>query len=80
VQSLFIGQIGVTADMYYSDCSSFKIERWGDNGVFARFTISLVIPRVTWVDKEGVHTYNVLMDIESNCVLADEQNRIIAII
>jgi hypothetical protein len=80
VQSLFVGQVGVRADVYYSDCPSFKIERWGGNGVFARFTISLVIPRVTWVDKGGVHTYNVLIDMGSDCVLADEQNRIIAIV
>jgi hypothetical protein len=78
-QSLYLGSIGITASVYYVDCTAFKIERWG-NRVSVRFTISLVVPRVTWVDKGGVHTYNVLRDKGTNSVLANEQGKIIVMV
>ncbi|GEM_PF-449146 len=76
-QSLFIEQLGISTSMYYSDCTNFKIETWNKNLITARFSISIVIPVVTWVDAGGIKQYSVLRDLGSNCVLADEEGRVI---
>lgn len=75
-QSLYISTLGSTLQVYYADCSSFSVEVWRENQVAVRFSISLVIPVVTWVDTGGITRYRVLEDSKAG-VLADEQGRII---
>lgn len=78
-QYLYLDQLGITTGVYYSDCTNFKVESWGNGKVAVRFTISLVIPVVTWVDMGGIRRYRILRDTGTNSVLADEQKRIIII-
>ena len=75
-QSLYINTLGATTQVYYSDCPSYTVEIWQETDIMVRFTISLVIPVVTWVDTGGVTRYRVLQDKELG-LLADEQGRII---
>lgn len=75
-QSLYINTLSATTQVYYSECKSYKVEIWRENDIMVRFTISLVVPVVTWVDTGGVTRYTVLQD-KNLGVLADEQGRII---
>lgn len=75
-QSLYINTLGASTQVYYSDCPSYSVEVWRENDIMVRFTISLVIPVVSWVDTGGVTRYRVLQD-KSLGLLADEQGRII---
>lgn len=75
-QSLYINTLGTTLEVYYSDCTSYSVEIWRENDIMVRFTISLVIPVVSWVDTGGIMRYTVLEDKELG-VLTDEQGRII---
>jgi hypothetical protein len=44
LQTLHVYPAGREVEVYYSDCSSFKVERWSVNRVCARFSIELVAP------------------------------------
>lgn len=75
-QELYIKTLESTLQVYYSDCPSYKIEIWRENDVMVRFTLSLVIPVISWVDAGGDVRYTVLVDRELG-ILADEEGRII---
>ncbi|MDR2140125.1 MAG: hypothetical protein LBP50_11345 [Tannerella sp.] len=44
LQTLDVYPAGRQTGVYYSDCGSFRVERWGENRVCARFSIELVAP------------------------------------
>lgn len=50
---LYINVLGGSTEIYYTDCSSYTLEAWSDNLCAARFTISIVVPVVTWADGGG---------------------------
>lgn len=75
-QGLYINTLGATIQFYYVDCPSYSVEVWNEHQVAVRFSLSLVVPAVTWVDTGGVRRYRVLKDNELG-LLADEQGRII---
>ena len=75
-QSLYIKSLEAATQVYYTDCPSYKVEVWRETDIAVRFTISFVVPVVTWVDTGGVTRYRVLMDKELG-LLADENGRII---
>lgn len=75
-QGLYINMLGATVQFYYADCPSYSVEIWQENQVAVRFSLSIVVPVVTWVDTGGVRRYRVLKDKELG-ILADEQGRII---
>lgn len=76
LQDLYINVLGSTVQAYYSDCSNYKVEIWREDQIATRFTISLVVPVVSWVDSGGIRRYRVLRD-KNLGLLADEQGRII---
>lgn len=75
-QELYIKTLESTVQVYYSDCPSYSVEIWQEDSVAVRFTLSLVIPVVSWVDAGGDVRYTVLVDRELG-ILADEEGRII---
>ncbi|MDR1582895.1 MAG: hypothetical protein LBS55_06485 [Prevotellaceae bacterium] len=52
VQSFHAGVLGLDVPVYYTDCTEFRVEKWSDNAVFARFTIVMVIPVITFTQRE----------------------------
>lgn len=75
-QELYINTLNGTTRMYYSNCPSYSVEIWQENQIAVRFTITLVVPVVSWVDSGGDIRYLVLMDKELG-ILTDEEGRII---
>lgn len=49
---LYFNNIDASTGIYYTGCDSYTLESWG-NICSARFTISVVIPVVTWADGGG---------------------------
>lgn len=76
LQELYINVLGSTIQVYYTDCSSFAVEAWGESSIAVRFSLSLTAPVVTWIDSGGITRYRVLKDKELG-ILADEEGRII---
>lgn len=75
---LYINSIGRVANVYYTGCPVFSLVEWGENECAAQFTITLVCPVVTWVDKGGITRYRVLWDNRgTNGLLADEKGNIL---
>lgn len=75
-QDLYINTLEGSTQVYYSDCTSFAVEIWSEDSIAVRFSISLVLPVVSWVDAGGDVRYRVLKDPDHG-LLADEQGRII---
>ena len=75
-QELYIKTLESTLQVYYSDCPSYSVETWRKDSVAVRFTLSLVIPVISWVDAGGDVRYTVLVD-RGLGILADEEGRII---
>jgi hypothetical protein len=80
IQHFYFDSAGLTIGVYYSNCDSFNIMRWEKRCVLAKFTITLVVPRVEWVDKEGVRRHRVLRDNGTNAVLSNEESKIMTFI
>ena len=76
-QSLYIKAIESTVQAYYTDCSAYSVEIWDDNHIAVRFTLSITIPVVSWINAGGSTIYRVLMD--SDKLLADEDNKILVL-
>jgi hypothetical protein len=76
---LYFRSVGATTQAYYSDCSSFTIEQWNESRIAARFTLQLVIPRMTWVSSGGSTLYRVILDSGTGLVLATETGKLIVI-
>ena len=75
-QEVYIKTLDGIIQVYYTDCPSFSVEVWQENRIGARFTISVVVPVVSWIDAGGDVRYRVLKDPDLG-LLADEQGRII---
>lgn len=75
-QELYIKTLESTLQVYYSDCPSYTVETWREDSIAVRFTLSLVIPVISWVDAGGDVRYTVLVDRDLG-ILADEKGRII---
>ena len=75
-QELYIKTLDGIIQVYYTDCPSFSVEIWRENQIGVRFTISVVVPVVSWIDAGGDVRYRVLKDPDLG-LLADEQGRII---
>ncbi len=75
-QSLYISELGGTTEVYYTDCSNFKVRLWGQR-IAVQFTISLVIPVVTWVSGGGTTIMRVLKDSGTQMLLADHTGKVI---
>jgi hypothetical protein len=59
---LYFNNIDASTGIYYTSCDSYTLESWG-NICSARFTISVVIPVVTWADGGGsVYLYGLWDD------------------
>lgn len=76
-QLLNIQKLGISTNVYYSDCTNFKIDSWDKNMKSARFSISLIIPVPTWIQSGGTKTYRALRDHGTFKVLGDRRGRII---
>jgi hypothetical protein len=76
LQKLYIKGVGETS-AYYSDCPSYEVVSWNGSKVAARFSITLVIPVVTWISGGGTNIMRVLLDSGTQKLLADEQGRVI---
>jgi len=75
-QELYINTLEGSTQVYYTDCTGFTVEKWSKDNIAARFSISLVLPVVSWIDAGGDVRYRVLKDPDHG-LLADEQGRII---
>lgn len=75
-QDLYINTLAGSTQVYYTDCTGFTVEKWSENNIAVRFSISLVLPVVSWIDAGGDVRYRVLKDPDHG-LLADEQGRII---
>lgn len=75
-QDLYINTLAGSTQVYYTDCPSFTVEKWSSDEIGVRFTISLVIPVVSWVDAGGDVRYRVLKDPDMG-LLADESGKVI---
>lgn len=72
---LYLNEIGGTTEVYYVDCPTFNVH-WNESyAVWATFSITLVIPVVTWLDGQSV-ILTVLDDVGYG-LLADEEGRVI---
>ena len=72
-QYLYIREIGGTTEVYYMDCSAFKVH-WGDRPS-AKFSIKLCIPVVTW--SSGVTSIWTVLEDPDFGLLADENGNVI---
>lgn len=75
-QDLYINTPGIFTRVYYTDCPSYSVEVWDERQIATRFSVSLVIPTISWVDTGGVTRYTVLRDRDRG-ILADENGNII---
>jgi hypothetical protein len=64
--------------VYYTDCTDYRIESWRDSRVASRFTVSLTVPVVTWINAGGEIQMRILLDTDLG-FLSDENKNIIAI-
>lgn len=48
-QELYIKTLDGIIQVYYTDCPSFSVEVWQEEPIGARFTISVVVPVVSWM-------------------------------
>jgi hypothetical protein len=76
-QELKIKGIG-TIYAYYTDCTDYGIELWNESKIASRFTITLTVPVVTWIDAGGETVMRVLLDTDFG-YLADENKKVITI-
>jgi len=77
IQELKIKGVG-TILVYYNDCTDYKIELWQDSKIASRFSLSLTVPVVTWIDAGGETQWRVLLDSDFG-YLADENKKVITI-
>ncbi len=80
-QKLFSKEIGGSTLIYYLDCPSFKLN-WGKR-IQAKFSLTLMVPVVTWLDVSDTQMITVLQDTDSiwnntSGILADQEEKIIA--
>lgn len=75
-QDLYINTLAGSTQVYYTDCSNFTVEKWSSDEIGVRFTISLVVPVVSWIDAGGDVRYRVLKDPDLG-LLADENGKVI---
>lgn len=77
MRELYIKALGGSVNAYYSDCTGFTVEIWQEDCIAVRFSLSLVIPVVTWVNAGGTTIRRVLLDAELNMLLANEEGKVI---
>lgn len=77
-QDLYIKALDGMVQVYYSDCTSFSVQKWNNREVGVRFSVTLIVPVVTWVDGGGNLLTRVLLD-DNLGILTDEENRILEI-
>lgn len=73
-QDLYINALGGSVSVYYSDCSGYTVEIWNENQIGTRFTISLVVPVVTWVDAGGTTNTCLLFDNDFGFITDEDGN------
>ena len=73
--SLFAKSIGGSTYAYYTGCSSFDANMYGDK-VGVRMTMGFTVPIVEWIEAGGIVKYKVLMDSELG-LLADENGNLV---
>ncbi|MCD8193630.1 MAG: hypothetical protein LUD74_03600 [Tannerellaceae bacterium] len=76
--SLYIKSLEGSVSVYYSDCNSYTVEKWGKDRIATRFTITLVVPVVTWVNAGGTTELRVLLDDDMG-ILTDEGGLILVL-
>lgn len=73
--SLYAKSIGGSTYAYYTGCSSFEANMYG-NKVGVRMTMGFTVPIVEWIEAGGIVKYKVLMDSELG-LLADENGNLV---
>ena len=73
--SLYAKSIGGSTYAYYTGCSSFEANMYG-NKVGVRMTMVFTVPIVEWIEAGGIVKYKVLMDSELG-LLADENGNLV---
>lgn len=76
---LYITGAGISVPAYYTDCTSFSVQAYGDRGVGATFSISVVIPQCSWLSMGGTTAERGLYVVESDSFLTDEEGNVLIV-
>lgn len=76
---LYVTRAGRSVQAYYTDCSSFQIVAFGDRGVGANLSISIVIPQCDWLSMGGTSVERGLYAPELDSLLTDEEGNVLII-
>jgi hypothetical protein len=79
LQDLYFNATGDTIPVYYSECTEFTIGKWRENGVAARFAISLIAPIASWIEAGGSSYIKLLLDDDQMLYISNEEKKLLEI-